>query len=43
MKKLAVVILISGRGSNMQAIVEAHDPLVEIRFRATTGYCHRSA
>jgi phosphoribosylglycinamide formyltransferase-1 len=31
MKKLAVVILISGRGSNMQAIVEAHDPLVEIR------------
>jgi phosphoribosylglycinamide formyltransferase-1 len=31
MKKLAVVILISGRGSNMQAIVEANDPLVEIR------------
>ncbi|MEZ5671239.1 MAG: phosphoribosylglycinamide formyltransferase [Thiotrichaceae bacterium] len=31
MKKLGIVILISGRGSNMQAIVEAHDPLVEIR------------
>ncbi len=31
MKKLSVVILISGRGSNMQAIVEARDPLVEIR------------
>ncbi len=30
MKKLSVVILISGRGSNMQAIVEARDPLVEI-------------
>lgn len=30
-KKLAVVILISGRGSNMQAIVTAHDPLVEVR------------
>lgn len=30
-KKLAVVILISGRGSNMQAIVAARDPLVEVR------------
>lgn len=30
-EKLAVVILISGRGSNMQAIVTAHDPLVEVR------------
>lgn len=31
MKKLALVVLISGRGSNLKAIIEAADPLVEIR------------
>lgn len=31
MKTLAVVILISGRGSNLKAIIEAANPLVEIR------------
>ncbi len=31
MKPLAVVILISGRGSNMRSIVEAQDPLVDVR------------
>lgn len=29
--KLPIVVLISGRGSNLQAIVAANDPLVEIR------------
>jgi len=31
MKKLALVVLISGRGSNLKAIIDAADPLVEIR------------
>lgn len=31
MKPLAVVILISGRGSNMQAIIDAQDPLIDVR------------
>jgi phosphoribosylglycinamide formyltransferase-1 len=31
MNKLPLVILISGRGSNMKAIIDAADPLVEIR------------
>lgn len=30
MKKLVLVVLISGRGSNLQALIEAADPLVEI-------------
>jgi phosphoribosylglycinamide formyltransferase-1 len=30
-KKLPLVALISGRGSNLKAIIDAHDPLVEIR------------
>ncbi|EIJ43109.1 phosphoribosylglycinamide formyltransferase, formyltetrahydrofolate-dependent [Beggiatoa alba B18LD] len=31
MERLAVVILISGRGSNLKAIIDAADPLVDIR------------
>jgi phosphoribosylglycinamide formyltransferase-1 len=31
MKKLPLVALISGRGSNLKAIIDAADPLVEIR------------
>ena len=31
MEKLPLVALISGRGSNLKAIIDAHDPLVEIR------------
>ncbi|ALG67686.1 phosphoribosylglycinamide formyltransferase [Beggiatoa leptomitoformis] len=31
MEKLAIVVLISGRGSNLQAIIDAADPLVDIR------------
>jgi len=30
-KKLPLIALISGRGSNLKAIIDAHDPLVEIR------------
>ena len=31
MTTLPIVVLISGRGSNLKAIIDAHDPLVEIR------------
>ncbi|MCK5877977.1 MAG: phosphoribosylglycinamide formyltransferase [Candidatus Marithrix sp.] len=31
MKKLPIVVLLSGRGSNLKAIIDAQDPLVEIR------------
>ncbi len=31
MKKLPIVVLISGRGSNLKAIIDAQDPLVEIK------------
>ncbi len=31
MKKLPIVVLISGRGSNLKAIIDAKDPLVEIK------------
>ena len=31
MKVLPLVVLISGRGSNLQALVEARDPLIDIR------------
>ncbi|MBE9563022.1 MAG: phosphoribosylglycinamide formyltransferase [Proteobacteria bacterium] len=30
-KKLPIVVLISGRGSNLKAIIDAKDPLVEIK------------
>ncbi|MDM8565419.1 phosphoribosylglycinamide formyltransferase [Candidatus Halobeggiatoa sp. HSG11] len=31
MKKFPIVILISGRGSNLKAIIDAKDPLIEIK------------
>ena len=31
MEKLPLVVLISGRGSNLKAIIDAADPLVDIR------------
>jgi len=31
MEKLPLVALISGRGSNLKAIIDAHEPLIEIR------------